>query len=155
MVIRVKRWFQMVQCKYLFWLRDSFILDSWPIDSSSFFTLTSPCSQDLSCGGQGGVGVVGRKGVEAILPLESKVIAWLIYLLAHMNKPVVFFPQNLRCTITKIAHSFSHYEAHALLKRNWKATFYCWNVIFFIFLHRGKRAILILIKLSSCIQCTN
>ena len=40
---------------------------------------------------------------------------------------------------------FLDYEEHALLKRNWKAAFYCWHDIFSMFLHKGKRTIIILI----------
>ena len=66
------------------------MLDSLHTAPSSLFTFTSPCSQDLSWGG-------ARMGVEAILPLEGKVKADG----SQSFKPVVFFPQNLRHTITK------------------------------------------------------
>ena len=33
---------------------------------------------------------------------------------------------------------FLDYEEDALLKRNWKAAFYCWHDIFSMFPHKGK-----------------
>ena len=86
-----KHWFELVSI-YLGWgiVVSNSLLHSLHIALSSLFTFTSPRSQNLSWGG-------ARIGVEAILPLEGKVKAYG----SQSFKPVVFFPQNLRHTITK------------------------------------------------------